>query len=126
MRKNVAVLLLLVIVRIALSLARGEVGSYAMDVWPEQAQQPPSATDTILQSWKTSSVPLDNDGHETSLRAGPPAVTLVIFGAVLIIMRGEAKLLRQWRLLRKQPARHKQQMPCSSPATWTNSRRHNR
>lgn len=119
MRVNGAVLLLLLIVCIALALALGQVGSQAVNVWAEQAQQPPSAADTILQSRQTPAVTPDDGSRVAWLGAGLLAVTLVVLGAVLFTMRGGAELLRQWRLARKRPSRRRQQTPYPPTVTWT-------
>jgi DNA-binding Lrp family transcriptional regulator len=50
------VLLLLCLCLAAFSLIVSSVGKHAVDAWAEQAAQPPSVTDTIMQSRQTPPV----------------------------------------------------------------------
>ena len=113
------VLLLLCLCLAAFSLIVSSVGQHAVDAWAEQAAQPPSVTDTIMQSRQTPPVEPEYHRHGAWFGAGLLALVVLVIGAMLFIMHGGAEFLRQWRLARKRPSHRQHTAPYLPNATWT-------
>ena len=120
MKTGGMILLLLLVVGLVSSVAVSAVGNRALDVWGEQALQPPSATDLIMQSRQTPPASPDSHNRAMLIGAGLLALTMVLIGAAVFTMQGGTELLRQWRLARKRPYRHRQPSPYIPHITnWT-------
>jgi len=113
------VLLLLCLCLAAFSLIVSSVGKHAVDAWAEQAAQPPSVTDTIMQSRQTPPVEPEYHRQGAWFGAGLLALVVMVIGAMLFIMHGGAEFLRQWRLARKRPSHRQQAAPYLPDAAWT-------
>lgn len=113
------VLLLLCLCLAAFSLIVSSVGQHAVDAWTEQAAQPPSVTDTIMQSRQTPPVEPEHRRQGAWFGAGLLALVVLVIGAMLFIMHGGAEFLRQWRLARKRPSHRQHAAPYLPDAAWT-------
>ena len=102
------ILLLTLLLALACGLALSSVGNHALDKWAEQAERPLSATDTIMLSRQTPAISDHDNNLTTWLGAGLLALTMLLLGTTLFLMRGGAELLRQWRLARKRPSARQQ------------------
>lgn len=108
MIKIIIVLALLCGILFAVAIA--VVGNHAVDAIAQQAGEPESAAEIILQSRQISPTALPITRSEFST-AGLLVLVLVAVGACLLFMRGTADLLKQWRLARKRPSRRSRQTP---------------
>ncbi|MBK8985362.1 MAG: hypothetical protein IPM39_04655 [Chloroflexi bacterium] len=112
-----SVLLLLLLCLAAFGLIVSSVGKHAVDAWAEQAAQPPSVTDTIMQSRQTPPVEPKYRRHGAWFGAGLLALVVLVIGSLLFIMHGGTEFLRQWRLARKRPSPRPRQPIPQSPYT---------
>jgi hypothetical protein len=119
MKVSEALLLFLLLIGLACGVVTSQVGSHAVDVWAAQAQQPASATDTILQSRQTPPAAPENRSSALWLGAGLLAIALVLLGSVLFTMRGGSELMRQWRLMQRRSAHRPPPVRYMPEATWS-------